>query len=77
MTRGVGYAEGFQWQLGCFPAILALFGLGFKYIIEALDWEEYYDERGPYIYDERDREGPFGGFGGGFGGPGGIGGPRF
>ena len=40
MARGVGYAEGFPWQAGAaFPAI-ALLALGFKYVKEALDWQE-------------------------------------
>jgi len=40
MSRGVGYMEGLPWQAGAaFPA-LALFGLGFKYVKEALYWQE-------------------------------------
>jgi len=40
MSRGVGYAEWLPWQAGAaFPA-LALGGLGFKYVKEALDWTE-------------------------------------
>ena len=30
----------FPWQAGAAPAFLALFGLGYKYINEALTWEE-------------------------------------
>ena len=40
MTRGVGYTNDFPWQAGAAPAFLALFGLGYKYINEALTWEE-------------------------------------
>lgn len=40
MARGVGYIEWLPWQAGAAPAVLALFGLGFKYIKEALDWKE-------------------------------------
>ncbi|CAE8692349.1 unnamed protein product [Polarella glacialis] len=40
MARGVGYAEWLPWQAGAAPAVLALGGLGFKYIKEALDWTE-------------------------------------
>jgi len=40
MARGVGYAEWFPWQAGAAPAVLALGGLGFKYVKEALDWTE-------------------------------------
>ena len=40
MARGVGYAEWLPWQLGAAPPALALVGLGYKYIKEALDWVE-------------------------------------
>ena len=40
MSRGVGYAEWLPWQAGAAPATLALGGLGFKYVKEALDWTE-------------------------------------
>ena len=40
MARGVGYAEWLPWQAGAAPALLTLGGLGFKYIKEALDWQE-------------------------------------
>ena len=37
---GLVAALRFPWQAGAAPAALALFGLGGKYIKEALDWEE-------------------------------------
>ena len=41
MARGVGgNVEWLPWQLGLAPSLLAVGGLGFKYIREALDWEE-------------------------------------
>ena len=40
MARGVGYADWLPWQAGAAPVALALFGLGYKYIKEALDWTE-------------------------------------
>jgi len=40
MARGVGYAPWLPWQAGAAPAALALGGLGFKYVKEALDWTE-------------------------------------
>ena len=40
MSRGIGYMPDLPWQLGAAPAALALFGLGFKYIKEALTWKE-------------------------------------
>lgn len=40
MSRGVGYAEGLPWQAGAAPVALTLVGLGFKYVKEALDWQE-------------------------------------
>ncbi len=40
MSRGVAYADWFQWQIGAVPVGLALFGLGAKYVKEALDWKE-------------------------------------
>lgn len=46
MARGVGYAEWLPWQAGAAPAALALGGLGYKYLKEALDWTEEVDEAG-------------------------------
>jgi len=43
MARGVGYAEWLPWQAGLAPTLLVLFGLGFKYVKEALDWAELED----------------------------------
>ena len=40
MARGVGYMPNFPWQLGAGATVAALGGLGFKYVKEALDWEE-------------------------------------
>jgi hypothetical protein len=40
MARGVGYTEWLPWQAGAAPVVLALGGLGYKYIKEALEWEE-------------------------------------
>lgn len=40
MSRGVGYADWLPWQAGAAPALLALFGLGFKYIKEAIEWKD-------------------------------------
>ena len=40
MARGVGYAEWLPWQLGAAPSVLAVGGLGYKYINEALTWTE-------------------------------------
>lgn len=40
MARGVGYADWLPWQAGAAPAVLALGGLGFKYVKEAVDWQE-------------------------------------
>ena len=40
MARGVGYAEWLPWQAGAAPAGLALVGLGYKYVKEALEWSE-------------------------------------
>jgi len=40
MARGVLYSDSFPWQAGAAPVALALGGLGFKYIKEALDWKE-------------------------------------
>jgi hypothetical protein len=36
MARGVGYSDTLTWQVGAAPAVLALTGLGFKYVREAL-----------------------------------------
>ena len=40
MARGVGYMPTFPWQIGAGATVAALGGLGFKYVKEALDWEE-------------------------------------
>jgi len=40
MARGVGYADWLPWQAGAAPVVLCVGGLGFKYVKEALDWEE-------------------------------------
>ena len=40
MARGVGYAEWFPWQVGAAATALALGGLGFKYVKEALEWTD-------------------------------------
>mmetsp|Transcript_16561 Transcript_16561/g.43360 ORF Transcript_16561/g.43360 Transcript_16561/m.43360 type:complete len:261 (+) Transcript_16561:146-928(+) len=40
MARGVAFQEGMPWQLGAAPVVLALGGLGYKYVNEALTWEE-------------------------------------
>ena len=40
MSRGVGYWQEFPWQLGAGATVAALGGLGFKYVKEALDWQE-------------------------------------
>ena len=40
MARGVGYADWFPWQAGAALVAVALGGLGFKYVKEALDWQE-------------------------------------
>eukprot|EP00929_Paragymnodinium_shiwhaense_P085109 TRINITY_DN45568_c0_g1_i1.p1 TRINITY_DN45568_c0_g1~~TRINITY_DN45568_c0_g1_i1.p1 ORF type:complete len:293 (+),score=43.15 TRINITY_DN45568_c0_g1_i1:59-880(+) len=40
MARGVLYLDWLPWQAGAFLAILALVGLGFRYVKEALDWKE-------------------------------------
>jgi uncharacterized membrane protein len=40
MSRGVGYADWLPWPVGAAPTALALGGLGFKYVKEALDWKE-------------------------------------
>lgn len=40
MSRGVGYAEWFPWQAGAAPVALTILGLSFKYVREALVWEE-------------------------------------
>ena len=40
MARGVGYLDWLPWQAGAAPALLAFGGLSFKYVKEALDWEE-------------------------------------
>jgi len=41
MSRGVGAGSGdFPWQIGAVPTGLAVVGLGFKYVKEALEWTE-------------------------------------
>lgn len=40
MARGVAYSPNFPWPVGAGACILAFGGLGFKYVKEALDWEE-------------------------------------
>ena len=40
MARGVGYWDAFPWQAGAGAAVAVLGGLGFKYVNEALRWEE-------------------------------------
>lgn len=40
MARGVGYMNDFPWQVGAAVSAVALFGLGGKYISEALNWSE-------------------------------------
>jgi len=40
MARGVLYADAFPWQAGAGAAVLALVGLGFRYVKEALDWKD-------------------------------------
>jgi len=40
MARGVGYADWLPWQAGAAPALLLLLLLGYKYVKEALDWQE-------------------------------------
>lgn len=40
MSRGVGYTEWFPWQAGAAPCAVLLFGLGYKYVKEALTWTE-------------------------------------
>lgn len=40
MARGVGYNESFPWQAGAAAVALSVFGLGYKYIKEALEFEE-------------------------------------
>ena len=40
MARGVGYTEWLPWYVGAFPSVAVITGLGYKYINEALTWEE-------------------------------------
>jgi len=40
MARGVGYADWFPWQAGAAFVAISFGGLGFKYVKEALDWQE-------------------------------------
>ena len=44
MSRGVGYSDSFPWQLGALPVALSAAGLGYKYVKEALTWEEENDK---------------------------------
>jgi len=47
MARGVGYADWLPWQAGAAAVVLALGGLGTKYVKEALEWtEEQQEEEG-------------------------------
>ena len=40
MSRGVGYADWLPWQAPAAVVALALGGLGFKYVKEALEWTD-------------------------------------
>jgi len=40
MSRGVGYMDSLPWQAGAAPVGLAVVGLGYKYVKEALTWTE-------------------------------------
>jgi len=40
MARGVYFQDGLTWPLGATPVALTIAGLGFKYVNEALSWEE-------------------------------------
>lgn len=40
MARGVGYNQDFPWPVGAAFTAVALFGLGYKYIKEALEFDE-------------------------------------
>jgi uncharacterized membrane protein len=40
MSRGVLYSDDIPWQIGASLTVLTLGGLGYKYIKEALTWEE-------------------------------------
>ena len=40
MARGGWFQRDMPWQLGAAPVALALGGLGYKYVNEALTWEE-------------------------------------
>ena len=40
MARGVGYAQDFPWQVEAGLAALVVAGLSFKYVKEALDFED-------------------------------------
>eukprot|EP01036_Dinobryon_divergens_P030487 gene30487-39736_t len=44
MSRGVGYSDSFPWQLGAVPVALSAAGLGYKYVKEALTWEDENDK---------------------------------
>ena len=44
MARGVGYNDGLPWFVGAAPSFLAIGGLGYKYIKEAISWEEENEE---------------------------------
>ena len=45
MARGVWYAEWLPWQAGAAAVALALGGLGYKYVKEALEWTEPTQDR--------------------------------
>ena len=40
MSRGVLYADWLPWQAGAVPPVLALVGLGFRYVKEAVEWTD-------------------------------------
>jgi len=40
MSRGVGYMDWLPWQAGAAPVALTVLGLSFKYVKEALEWDE-------------------------------------
>ena len=40
MSRGVFYADWLPWQAAAFPPVLALFGLGVRYVKEAVEWTD-------------------------------------
>jgi hypothetical protein len=40
MSRGVGHVDDFPWQAGAAAVALTVFGLVFKYVKEAFDFQE-------------------------------------